>query len=124
MSEKQTLSALLRCKEVYQDVSTEEPGPKATAWRNNLLSEFESSPSLPVQKYRSDADRDTPLEVSHLLTLMPVGLALFALGWAFGSQIISLEQIARVSPLVWMSVSVVGSLAFLFWRRQSIGLRR
>ena len=124
MSEKQTLSALLRSKEVYRDVAADETESINKTWRNNLLSEFDTDTASSPLKHSQEVDSSTPLEVSHLLSMMPVGLALFGLGWAFGSQTLSLEQIARVSPWVWVGGSVVGSLVFLMWRGQSFGWRR
>lgn len=125
MSEKQTLSTWLRKKEVYRDSSVESPDTKSRQWRDDLLMEFDSSTSVPDQKTASREDRNySPLESHHLLILLPVGLVLFALGWLFGSQTISLEKVAGVSPWVWAGSSFIGSLGFLVWRGQGISGRR
>ncbi len=124
VSEKQTLSTWLRKRDVYQDAGAEDSDTKPKQWRDDLLMEFDSIAALPVQKDASREARNSPLESHHLLMLLPVGLVLFSLGWLFGSQAISLDKIAGVSPWVWTGASVIGSLGFLVWRGQGISGRR
>jgi len=116
VSEKQTLSRLLRSKEVYEADSSQESEPKSSRWRTELLGEFAEGPSTHQQVAMLESNQNTPLEAHHLLLMLPVGLMLFAMGWLFGSQIISMEQIAGVSPWVWVGISVLGSVGFMSWR--------
>ena len=124
MSEKRTLSTWLRSREVYQDAAADDPARESGKWRHDLLSEFDDVPPSHFAKPEAQSNQSTPLEVHHLLMMIPVGLVLFAAGWLLGSQTVSMAQISRVSPWVWMGVSVICSMGFLAWRGVSFSWRR
>lgn len=117
MSEKQPLSTWLRSREVYQDPAAGDPKSKSHAWRHELLSEYDFE-ATGHQKHEAAVTQSAPLQIHHLLMMLPVGLVLFALGWLFGSQAISMGQIASISPWIWTGCSIAMSLGYLIWRKQ------
>ncbi len=119
MSEKRTLSQSvsrsvsqwLRRQDVYEAAESE---PVAKHWRESLLADFEH-PAVAPLPVREPVGR-TPLQWHHLALMAPAGAALFGLGWLMGNGSLAVAQMARISPLVWMAVAVLGSAGVLAWR--------
>ena len=117
MSDKKTVSQWLRNKDAFEGA---EAAPPTSQWREALLADYEH-PTM-VQAPVEEPERRAPLQVHHLVLMAPAGVALFGLGWMFGNGAVALEQVARISPLVWMGLAVSGSLGFLVWRGRGRGL--
>ncbi len=117
MTEKRTLSSLLRDGEVYVDDKTT---PSDNIWREALLEGFEHS-AVTTKKAPAEEAR-SPLQWHHLGLMAPAGLGLFSLGWILGSGISVVEQMSRISPAVWVGIAVLGSGMFFF--RMQLGLGR
>ncbi|MDX2474722.1 MAG: hypothetical protein QNL91_13565 [Candidatus Krumholzibacteria bacterium] len=115
MSEKRTLSQSvsqwLRRQDVYEAA---EPKTGTKHWRESLLADFEHPAVAPLPA-REPVGR-APLQWHHLALMAPAGAALFGLGWLMGSGSLAAVQMARISPLVWMAVAVLGSAGVLAWR--------
>ncbi len=114
MSKKRTLSRWLRSEEVYR---SEESAPASQEWRETLLADYEHS--TPQERGPAPEIR-TPLQVHHLVLMAPAGVALFGLGWFFGSGAAAADQLARISPLVWVVGALVSSAGFMIWRGKGI----
>ncbi len=114
MSKKRTLSRWLRSEEVYRGEESAPPGPE---WRETLLADYEHN--VP-QKREPAPEIRTPLQVHHLVLMTPAGVALFGLGWFFGSGAAAADQVARISPLVWVIGALVSSAGFMIWRGKGI----
>jgi hypothetical protein len=114
MSEKSTLSRLLRTADVYQ---AEEMPESREHWREALLEQYApdtlgspttlASPKDPVRH---------PLQWHHVVKLSPLGLGLFAAGWLAGNGSQAGTALAGVSPLAWVVAAFSISLSYLGWR--------
>ena len=118
MSEKKSLSQLLRDESVYRSDETPASDGK---WRDALLEDFEQ-PATIVRRAQPIETERAPLSAHHLLVLAPVGVGLFLGGWAVGTGLIDLSRLADVPLPAWAALTAAGSIGWLLWRRS--GARR
>jgi len=117
MSEKRTLSRWLRSEEVYRESASEVNDAENSQWRDALLLEFDPQTAKPIARRVAEPEGQIRIQAHHLIWFAVAGVALFLMGWMFGSQIISIEKISNVSPWIWVGGSFVGSMGFLYWNR-------
>ncbi len=118
MSEKRTLSRWLRSAETY---TAEEQPLHEDHWREALLADYEHVPvRSAVRASEPSPQVSVALQIQHLPIVAIVAVVFFGLGWLFGSGTAVLQQVSRISPLVWMGCAVAASLGFLSWRGRGL----
>ncbi|MCB1184164.1 hypothetical protein KDM41_12075 [bacterium] len=120
MSERKSLSELLRDEAVHHAADAPPASAGDGKWREALLQEFAHGPALGPATHR--APERPPLAPHHLAVLAPTGVGLFVLGWLAGSGRLDFGRLAQIPPYGWAAVAAAAGIGFVLWR--GVGSRR